>query len=807
MATALLVAMAASSRHPAGDKTLVDATAARDVTYPAQPWTAGRDCMECWGGGNLIVSADTLGAGDFTIKARLALANLNASYAHFRLGANYFCFDSRDRQMHANGPQLGGNDMKMLGPWEKYISKDEPFLFEVRRRDKKFTFILQTKTVFEWEGGNGPIGTMAFDPGNNTLRLYQWTVSGNLEAPKNAGPKAQDLKQLQERVDAAIDRGIQFLLQWQHRDGMWGHEIEMYPPGQTALCAYTMLKCGLPPSHPALQRAFASLDTHIPEQTYTTSLMIMAYEATGDPRYKPRIQQLTDMLVGTSENGVWSYPWRPSFPWVHEKGLVDLSNSQFAVLGLRAAHKAGVHIDPRVWLQIIETTLKFQEPARLVDAKTSNRGPGTTTGKVPIAGFGYQNAFNPYGSMTAAGICILAIGRDMVGKGLSGQPLRTVNNAIDAGVNWLAENFSAGANPRKGDWLYYYLYGLERVGALLKTDQIGGHDWYYEGAKWILDHQGSKGEWTEYHTEADTCFALLFLRRATAPILSGNDTKMPKDLYISEAPTNDVNLRGSGSYRLRIWISGFGDAAKKAHGGGALGGMRVARVEYLVDGKQVAEVAGNPKKPWTNEKYLIEHEFKSTGKHRVSARVLLVASDAPAEETHPSMTIYASGFDVQVDSILDDWMIDAASARTRNLLTGQSVAVTSSSNANGNEVARKACDGYEATRWLCAASDTRPRLTLELQKSIKANTIVIGQAFNKPASGGMFDRITEVEIKLNNEKPFRAQLDVNDFKPSAIPLPKTAAISKIDLVVVSRVKNGSQPGVAGISEIALEMRK
>ena len=65
---------------------------------------------------------------------------------------------------------------------------------------------------------------------------------------------------------------------------------------------------------------------------------------------------------------------------------------------------------------------------------------------------------------------------------------------------------------------YYYLYALERVGALTQRKWIGRHDWYREGAEELFRRQSQDGSWTSggpESAEVDTCFALLFLKRAT----------------------------------------------------------------------------------------------------------------------------------------------------------------------------------------------------------------------------------------------------------------------------------------------------
>ncbi|MBV8881254.1 MAG: hypothetical protein JO332_14910, partial [Planctomycetaceae bacterium] len=65
----------------------------------------------------------------------------------------------------------------------------------------------------------------------------------------------------------------------------------------------------------------------------------------------------------------------------------------------------------------------------------------------------------------------------------------------------------------------YYLYALERAGMLLDVPTIAKHDWYAEGAAAILDAQKADGSWfggaNRCKPTWDTCFAILFLKKAT----------------------------------------------------------------------------------------------------------------------------------------------------------------------------------------------------------------------------------------------------------------------------------------------------
>ena len=69
---------------------------------------------------------------------------------------------------------------------------------------------------------------------------------------------------------------------------------------------------------------------------------------------------------------------------------------------------------------------------------------------------------------------------------------------------------------------YYFMYGLERAGMLYGTERMGKHWWYSEGAEELLRRQKPSGAWGggffPRQVVIDTCFAILFLRRATEPL-------------------------------------------------------------------------------------------------------------------------------------------------------------------------------------------------------------------------------------------------------------------------------------------------
>ena len=92
---------------------------------------------------------------------------------------------------------------------------------------------------------------------------------------------------------------------------------------------------------------------------------------------------------------------------------------------------------------------------------------------------------------------------------------------MKAGMNWLTLHYQIQA------WNTYYLYGLERAAILFGTEKIGDHFWYAEGANALIAVQHEDGSWgkdTEwFNTAWDTCFSVLFLRRATRALVASED--------------------------------------------------------------------------------------------------------------------------------------------------------------------------------------------------------------------------------------------------------------------------------------------
>lgn len=302
-----------------------------------------------------------------------------------------------------------------------------------------------------------------------------------------------------EDVRTAMATAIQWLQRTQRADGRWADVSQ--EGGSTALATLALLNAGVSPQDEAMQRAIEATRRIDLKQTYTVSLKIQALAAADPGRYRKEIQDAARWLSSAqARNGMWGYDARP--------GHTDFSNSQFALLGLHEAARAGAEVHDRVWRAAERSWVQSQ----LADGGWSYTPRGSATG-----------------SMTTAGLASLYITgntlsmRRRPGASPEGRVIccgqYTEYKPIARGLDWLAENFSVQENPGRGGWYYYYMYGLERVGILSGLRFIGDHDWYREGAAQLIRQQRPDGRWESYSGIVDTAFGLLFLAKGHKPVL------------------------------------------------------------------------------------------------------------------------------------------------------------------------------------------------------------------------------------------------------------------------------------------------
>lgn len=368
----------------------------------------------------------------------------------------------------------------------------------------------------------------------------------------------QDLSS--EQVLKSIDSGKTYLINQQRPNGSWSNSYGEIGP--TSLAVLALINSGMSADDPPVRRGLEYLrslrqeDFRSEKETYETSLVIMAFAAakTG-VRDRARLLALTNRLENgqitqAPRAGLWTYSLRDGVIAALAGG--DHSNAQFAVLGLREAAFAGIPVNRVTWENIARHWVASQQ------------GDG---------GWGYSGlpGESSRGSMTVAGIATLNIVKTMLREDdlkKDGTPNccgrapaeEIIDQALERGYRWMQNNFAVSRNPGTGDWLLYYLYGLERAGRLSGRRFFGNHDWYREGAAFLVANQTPRdGAWRGVGGgDADpilgTSFSLLFLSKGLSPVLI-NKLKFGPTNAAGQVANNDWNLHPNDVRNLTEHIS------------------------------------------------------------------------------------------------------------------------------------------------------------------------------------------------------------------------------------------------------------
>ncbi len=599
-------------------------------------------------------------------------------------------------------------------------------------------------------------------------------------------PANNDPPPLQARVNLAIDRGVEALMKWQELDGSWADSVGAFPSGMTGLALYTLEKSGVKKDHPSIQRGVAYLLAQPPpERTYSASTSVLALCAIDPVKYHDRIAALVERLISWQRLGGYAYP----------DGAQDLSNTQYAAMALRAASIAGFKIPQKVWDGLIKWTLDRQENVK---------------GAYEGAGYRYNEGHDATGSMTAAGLSVLLIGMDRSGK----KPNAAVV-AKNKGIDWIAENFSVEKNPHPrfhpgpnggGDpeagHLHYFLYGLERVGALEGISKFGDHDWYREGAEWLLKHQDGNGSWE--NNQPNTCFALLFLARATAPVTGGD---APEGRVLGKEDKNDdVWLRAKGDTPLALYITGFGDRVKREfiEGDDESVGPRVARVEYVAftrTGEKSLFVREVDKtKPCGEERFVTQVSLERPGPIEVEARVRVVrpGSDEIVELRSPRVKVWIFG-------VFDSTLLSYASSASTDLIFPPTATATASSEENPGWAAGNVCDRQQALGWRASPNDKDPNgpwIRVTLKVPVRASKIALSPTVEQFAFPEEMPKIRKVGIRINQGAEFFADIVQDPQRKTVVDLPSVMKVQRIDVRIVETDKSANGHGI-GFDEIEL----
>jgi len=346
-------------------------------------------------------------------------------------------------------------------------------------------------------------------------------------------------------LDEALQRAGHFLRSQEIEPGRWGFAGRP-DAGITALAAAALAALPGDPgkAHRAsLDRALEWLAS-IQDQSgaitegglaaYVTSVAILAFHSSGDPRYRPTIEKARRFLTAVQCDEGEGYTTDDNFYGGIGYGndeRPDLSNLNLAIDALRAADLP--KDDPAVarMLRFLDRCQNRSESNPTVVSAEGHRVlAGNDGGGIYYPGnspAGYVDlpdgtrVARSYGSMTYSLL-----------KGYVFAGLPTEDPRVQAALGWIRKNWTLEENPgfdrtkdpRAGhQGYYYYLYTLARtlhsLGEPTVEDAAGKpHDWRAELAARLLALQRADGSWVnevdrwwEGHPVIPTSYATLAL--------------------------------------------------------------------------------------------------------------------------------------------------------------------------------------------------------------------------------------------------------------------------------------------------------
>lgn len=365
-------------------------------------------------------------------------------------------------------------------------------------------------------------------------------------------------------IRESVNRGVAYI-----------KSIDEHEPDHLGIIIYTLLKAGVDKSDPYLKGLVEDLERKFNEEgeyevgkhhNYEAGTDLMALEAYDAQLYKPQMESIVQYIDEMIQPyGAWYYPQHV------ENELGDTSITQYALLGLWAARRAGVKVHEDLWARAGVWHLRTQLPdGRFRYHPGDGRGP---TESMSLAGLGSLGLIrmmvggqkkpepkkespkkpeqpmpevveekkpnSDYVRRAKQNSFLVAIDEEK--EQLEEQKLiemqnnpeavkeerpevdishRALDNGIRLAINALAYSYNFRVNVAGGH-RYYYFYTVERAAALNHLDTINNRDWFAEGSTILLAEQIADGSWKsgDGHDPSGTCFAILFLVRATAKLV------------------------------------------------------------------------------------------------------------------------------------------------------------------------------------------------------------------------------------------------------------------------------------------------
>lgn len=299
-----------------------------------------------------------------------------------------------------------------------------------------------------------------------------------------------------EVTDEDVDRGIEELKRYiwnqQQTDGHWSLNVWKVPAGgATAINCLAMLEAGESYNNEKLKKGLQALVDFKTEDVYVISVRTMAFsQVVAQFRDSPLRTQLKADVDWLTKNAQQMAAWGYHGP---EK-LGDNSCSQFALLALYEADRAGMEISPTLIQAVEKTWLARQQKdgGWTYAAQQGVGAPSTAT-------------------MTTAALASLFICQDTLNKNCTPYASQKVmDNGMDALAKLLDQDFYKNE---------YLAFCIQRVGMAGGTKFIGKMDWFSVAAgKMCEPDPRGKSYNGDYGPLIRAPMELIFLSRGKTPL-------------------------------------------------------------------------------------------------------------------------------------------------------------------------------------------------------------------------------------------------------------------------------------------------
>jgi squalene-hopene/tetraprenyl-beta-curcumene cyclase len=351
--------------------------------------------------------------------------------------------------------------------------------------------------------------------------LCVMTFVGTVKAAPPVDTTTQIPETLVRESFSSIERGMNYLLDSQEKDGSWIHH-----PAVTGLAVIALhnsgdigkevikkeaIKKGL-----SFIRKYAQKDGSIwmagaekEYPNYTTAVALCALATVGNPEDEKIMRNARKFLIGSQVTDKKSKNFGGIGYGKSGPGNPDLSNTQWALEALylteyldkepKAKSKKDTEKSDLAWKNAVQFLSKLQNVPETNDAvwvvkdkndpnygsfiyKTDESKAGKDETKKTLRG---------YGSMTYAGL-----------KSMIYAKLTKDDPRVKAAAEWGAKNYTMDENPGMGpQGLFYYLHTFAKAQAVLGDENVVSpdgkkHFWRQDLIKKMLNMQKGNGSWS-----------------------------------------------------------------------------------------------------------------------------------------------------------------------------------------------------------------------------------------------------------------------------------------------------------------------